>query len=213
MARPGISTKNTEKIPPGPKFWTPRIYPQSTPKIPTKYPQNTQNAHFWYFFGIFGVFSWGSRISAQGVFFRYFSWKFQVGPSRGSVAGRGVLNSFPLFDSFSTLFLNFWVPGAGRPRQLIFNSVSNFGPEGPKNSSGGWQGRKFHVLFRIPPLLFLVLLDVLFFFFLFKEFLAFLSAFPSFPRIFGFRQGVVFPTFRLSISSCVFGRVKLIETD
>ena len=86
MARPGISTKNTEKIPPGPKFWTPRIYPQNTPKIPKKYPQNTQNAHFWYFFGIFGVFSWGSRISAQGVFFRYFSWKFRVGPSRGSVA-------------------------------------------------------------------------------------------------------------------------------
>ena len=28
-------------------------------------------------------------------------------------------------------------PGAGRPRELIFNSVSNFGPEGPKNSSGG----------------------------------------------------------------------------
>ena len=93
MARPGISTKNTEKIPPGPKFWTPRIYPQNTPKIPKKYPQNTKNAHFWYFFGIFGVFSWGSRISARGVFFRYFSWKFRVGPSRGSVAGRGVLNA------------------------------------------------------------------------------------------------------------------------
>ena len=92
MARPGIRTKNTEKIPPGPKFWTPRIYPQNTPKIPKKYPQNTKNAHFWYFFGIFGVFSWGSRISARGVFCRYFSWKFRVGPSRGSVAGRGVLN-------------------------------------------------------------------------------------------------------------------------
>ena len=92
MARPGISTKNAEKKPFGPKFWTPRIYPQNTPKIPKKYPQNTKNAHFWYFFGIFGVFSWGSRISVRGVFFRYFSWKFRVGPSRGSVAGRGVLN-------------------------------------------------------------------------------------------------------------------------
>ena len=66
--------------------------PEFTPKIPKKYPQNTKNEHFWYVWGIFGVFSWGSRISGWGVFFRYFSWKFQVGPSRGSVAGRGVLN-------------------------------------------------------------------------------------------------------------------------
>ena len=43
------------------------------------------------FFGIFGVFCWGSRISARGVFFQYFLWKFRVGPCRGSVAGRGVL--------------------------------------------------------------------------------------------------------------------------
>ena len=98
MARPGLSTKNTEKIPPGPKFWTPRIYPQNTPK---KYPQNTENAHFWYYFGIFGAFSWGSRISARGVIFRYFSWKFRVGRSRGSVAGRGVLkNSHKFFEDF-----------------------------------------------------------------------------------------------------------------
>ena len=55
---------------------------------PEKYPEKDR---FWYFFGIFGVFSWGSQISVGGVFFRYFSWKFWVGPSRGSVAGRGVL--------------------------------------------------------------------------------------------------------------------------
>ena len=42
--------------------------------------------------------------------------------------------NFHIFDSFSTLFLTFW---AFRPRELIFNSVSNFGPEGPKNSSWG----------------------------------------------------------------------------
>ena len=84
--------KIPKKIPPGPKFWTPRVYPQNTPKIPKKYPQNTKNAYFGFFFGIFLVFSWGSRISARGVFFWYFSWKFRVGPSRGSVAGRGVLN-------------------------------------------------------------------------------------------------------------------------
>ena len=92
MARPGISTKNTEKIPPRPEILDSQ---NSPPKYPEKYRKNTpkipKNAHFWYFFGIFGVFSWGSRISAQGVFFRYFSWKFRVGPSRGSVAGRGVL--------------------------------------------------------------------------------------------------------------------------
>ena len=45
----------------------------------------------------------------------------------------GNLNSFStFFHSFSTLILTFWT----RPRELIFNSVSNFGPEGPKNSSG-----------------------------------------------------------------------------
>ena len=91
MARPGISTKNTKKIPLGQKFWNPK-------KIPQKYRKNTKNTHFWYFGGIFSVFSgyfggefWESRISGRGVFFRYFWWKFRVGPFRGSVAGRSVL--------------------------------------------------------------------------------------------------------------------------
>ena len=43
-------------------------YPENT----KKYPQNTKNTHFWYFFGIFSVFSWGSRISARGYFFGIF---------------------------------------------------------------------------------------------------------------------------------------------
>ena len=93
MARPGISMKNTEKIAPRPKIWNPK-------KIPPKYRKNTKNGHVWYFGGIFSVFSgyfqgkfWESRISGRGLFFRYFSWKFRVGPSRGSVAGGGVLNS------------------------------------------------------------------------------------------------------------------------
>ena len=55
---------------------------------------------------------------------------------------------FQLFSTFLTLFqlrfLNFSDPRAGRPRELIFNSVSNFGPEGPKNSSGGMEGRNLH---------------------------------------------------------------------
>ena len=92
MAWPGISTKNTEKK----KKNRPEIldsqnlspkYPENTEKIPPKIPKN---AHLGYFFGILGVFSWGSRLSGRGVFFRYFSWKFRLGPSRGSVAGRGV---------------------------------------------------------------------------------------------------------------------------
>ena len=89
-ARPGISTKKTEKIPLGPKFWNPE-------KIPRKYGKNTQNGHFWYFGGIFRYFRgnfggtfWASRISGGGVFFRSFSSKFQARPSRVSVAGRGV---------------------------------------------------------------------------------------------------------------------------
>ena len=82
-------SKNT----PRPEVLDSQNLPQITPKIPKKYPQNTKNAHFGYFFGIVGVFSWSSRISAREVFFRCFSWKFRVGPSRGSVAGRGVLHA------------------------------------------------------------------------------------------------------------------------
>ena len=44
--------KYRKKMPPGPKFLTPRIYPQNTPKIPKTHPQNTENTHF----GIFSVF-------------------------------------------------------------------------------------------------------------------------------------------------------------
>ena len=53
---------------------------------------------------------------------------------------------FNFFDSFWTLFFNFLNTGAGRPRELILNSVSNFGPEGPKNSSVGIEGSQ-HVIF------------------------------------------------------------------
>ena len=45
-----------------------------------------------------------------------------------------------IFRLFFDSVFNFLDPGAGRPRELIFNSVSNFGPEGPKNSSGGIEG-------------------------------------------------------------------------
>ena len=95
MARPGISTKNTEKIPLGPKFWTPGIYTQNTPKIPKKYRKKYQNAHFGIFSVFLGYFV-GVPEFRPGFFFCFsvFLWKFWVGPSRGSVAGRGVLNSW-----------------------------------------------------------------------------------------------------------------------
>ena len=46
-----------------------------------------------------------------------------------------------IFRLFFNSVFNFLDPGAGRPRELIFNSVSTFGPEGPKNSSGGMGAR------------------------------------------------------------------------
>ena len=82
---------------PRPEILDSQNLPPKYPENTKKYPENTENAYFWYFFGIFGVFSWGSRLSARGIFFRYFSWKFRVGPFRGSVAGRGVLNPNLLF--------------------------------------------------------------------------------------------------------------------
>ena len=47
-------------------------------------------------FGVFGVFSGSPRISTGGYFFCLFLsflWKVRVGPSRGSVASRGILNT------------------------------------------------------------------------------------------------------------------------
>ena len=52
----------------------------------------------------------------------------------------GDVNSFSTFWTLSRLCFNFLGPGAGSVRELILNSVSNFGPEGPKNSSGEIEG-------------------------------------------------------------------------
>ena len=80
----------------GAKLWTPRKHPQKT----KKYPRNTKTP-FWvflgYFGGILGVFSQGCRISAWRVFF-VFSRKLRVGPSWGSLAGRGVLKAIHYRD-------------------------------------------------------------------------------------------------------------------
>ena len=53
-------------------------------------------------------------------------------------------------STFFTLFrlcFNFLAALEGRPQEPIFNSVSNFGPEGPKNSSGGIEGSQVSDIF------------------------------------------------------------------
>ena len=44
------------------------------------------------------------------------------------------------------MILIFLDPRAGRPRDLIFNSVSNFGPERPKTPLGGLKDLKIEPL-------------------------------------------------------------------
>ena len=66
-----------QKIPPGPKFWTPRIYPQNTPKIPKEYPKKMVIlVFFWYFLGVpefrpegyfFGIFCGSSESGHLGA--------------------------------------------------------------------------------------------------------------------------------------------------
>ena len=74
--------------PPNRNSGTPRKYPESTPK---KYPHNTQKKYAR-FGGIFGVFSWVPGLWPGGVFlFCSVCFVGNVGPSRGSAAGRGVL--------------------------------------------------------------------------------------------------------------------------
>ena len=73
----------------------PKKYPPTRNSDPKKIPRKIPKKYQRYFFGISGYLGakiWESRISGRGVFFRYFSWKVRVGPFRGSVAGRGVLN-------------------------------------------------------------------------------------------------------------------------
>ena len=85
MPQLGISEKITEKIPARPNFWNAKKTPPKYRKIP-----KMCILVFWgYFFGIFGP----KILEVQN--FGSFSWR--VGPSWGSVAGRGVLNSAPAF--------------------------------------------------------------------------------------------------------------------
>ena len=92
---PEFPRKNTEKIHPGPNCWTPRIYPPKYPENTEKRHQNTKNAPFRYFLMFSGYFRGiflGFRNFGLGGIFSVFSWKFRVGLSWGSVAGRDVLN-------------------------------------------------------------------------------------------------------------------------
>ena len=83
--------KNTEQIPPARNSGLPEF----TPKIPRKYPQNTpkyQKCPFWIFFRYFrGIFLGFQNFGLVFVLRGILLWKFRVGPSRGSVPGRGVL--------------------------------------------------------------------------------------------------------------------------
>ena len=94
---PDFPRKIPKKYPFGGEILDSRNLPENTPKNTKKYPQNTRNARFGYFFSVFwGYFLGVPEFRPGGVFFRYFWWKFRVGPFGGSVAGRGVLNSVRL---------------------------------------------------------------------------------------------------------------------
>ena len=103
----GSRRKCRENTPPPTRVLEPR---ENSPKIPKKIPQTGIFGISGVFFRHFrGVFSRGSRISARGA---SLLWTFRVGPSRGSVAGRGVLNpespsvfSYPQIVSGTSLAL------------------------------------------------------------------------------------------------------------
>ena len=76
MAWPGISTKNTEKIPAGPNFWNPNKKEKQKMGM-----FGIFGVSFRCFRGILGVNS-GSPEFRVGVFSRFFSSKFRAGPSR-----------------------------------------------------------------------------------------------------------------------------------
>ena len=111
---PEFSPKNAEKIPPGPKFWTPGIYPQNTPKI----PKNTPKIPKMPVWGIFSVFSGylnflGFQNLGPGGIFSAFFVEVPGRAISGSVAGRGVLNcSVTVCSVFSCAR---YILRAGRP--------------------------------------------------------------------------------------------------
>ena len=100
MARPGISTQNTEKNTPRVESLKPQ---ENILKIPKKYPKWPFLVVWEYFLGIFRIFSWGtfweSRILGRRVFFRYFPWKFREGRTRAIAVRRGSYEPLFLLNS------------------------------------------------------------------------------------------------------------------
>ena len=98
-----------------PKKSPPRPEILDSQNLPPKCPENTEKntpqipkMPIWGTFSVFsGCFLVVPEFRAAGVFFRYFSWKFRVGPSRGSVAGRGVLKTREGCGSFWDLLGRF----------------------------------------------------------------------------------------------------------
>ena len=126
MARPGISEKNAEKIPPPTEILEPQ---ENTPKIPIKYPKWAFLVFWGRFFSVFSGYFWGkfweSRISGLGVFFGYFSWKFRVRPSSGLCGrlGRSHVNLF-VWRIFGMQMSQKFREGVGRQRGLARGNPS-----------------------------------------------------------------------------------------
>ena len=89
---PEFPRKIPEKYPPARNSGTPRKHPKNTEKIPKMRIFGNLGVFFRYFRGILGINSGSPEFRAGGIF-SVFSWKFRVGPFRGSVAGRVGLNS------------------------------------------------------------------------------------------------------------------------
>ena len=141
MARPGSSTKNTEKKKTGPKFRNPK-------KIPPK-----KCAFFRYFLGVFSryflgfflrVFSVGSPElrAGYGIFSVFFSRIFRVGPSRGSVAGPAIHNlsgtPVPIFYFACKLFYLVLQRESNMHRIEVHHFASPFAPNFPVGENSGF---------------------------------------------------------------------------
>ena len=133
MARPGISTKNTGKKPPRAKILE---LQENTPKTPKKNPKICAILGIWWgifsvFPGYFGAKFRETRLSGGGYFFGVFRWKFRVGPSQGSVAGRGVLktrSTWAFRPGFQKCVEQY--PDKGRKKHINFSNT-NFLPPHP----------------------------------------------------------------------------------
>ena len=79
MARPGLYTKNTAKVPPGPKFWNPKKIPPKYRKIPKMCIFGILGVFFRYFWDILRVNSGSPKFRAGSCFWGVF---FAESPGR-----------------------------------------------------------------------------------------------------------------------------------